>query len=40
MEKESELTIKLEAGDIAASDDLKKVTDDLKNIGAEAAEPK
>jgi len=38
MEKEEEFTRQLEAGDISASDRLKEVSDELKNIGAEAAE--
>lgn len=40
LEKEAELTVLLESGDISASEKLKDVTDELKNIGADSAESK
>ena len=40
LEKEAELTLLLESGDISASEKLKDVTDELKNIGADSAESK
>lgn len=40
LEEETELTKLLEAGDIAASEKLQEVSNELKNIGAESAEPR
>uniref|UniRef100_A0A0N4ZRZ4 ABC transporter domain-containing protein n=1 Tax=Parastrongyloides trichosuri TaxID=131310 RepID=A0A0N4ZRZ4_PARTI len=38
--KEKELTQRLENGDLSVGDELQAVGDELKNIGADAAEPK
>ncbi|MFH4975122.1 hypothetical protein AB6A40_001831 [Gnathostoma spinigerum] len=40
LEEEAELTRTLESGDISVGERLKEVTDELRNIGADAAEPK
>ncbi|KAM3728305.1 ATP-binding cassette sub-family F member [Dirofilaria immitis] len=40
IEEEGQLIKKLEGGDISVSEQLKQVTDELKNINADAAEPK
>lgn len=40
MEEEAELTKKLEDGDTGVNERLKEVNDELRNIGAFAAEPK
>lgn len=40
LEEEAELTKKLEAGDISVSEKLQEVSNELKNIGAESAEPR
>lgn len=40
LNEEKELTSKLEAGDLSASERLQEVADELRNIGADAAEPK
>uniref|UniRef100_A0A915Q5E3 ABC transporter domain-containing protein n=1 Tax=Setaria digitata TaxID=48799 RepID=A0A915Q5E3_9BILA len=40
VEEEMQLTKKLEEGDISVGERLKEVTDELKNINADAAEPK
>uniref|UniRef100_A0A1I8EI32 ATP-binding cassette n=2 Tax=Wuchereria bancrofti TaxID=6293 RepID=A0A1I8EI32_WUCBA len=40
MEEETQLIRKLEEGDISVGEHLKEVTDELKNINADAAEPK
>ncbi|KAL3072645.1 hypothetical protein niasHS_017619 [Heterodera schachtii] len=40
LEREKALIIQLEAGDISAGEKLQEVTSELKNIGAEAAEPR
>ncbi|KAL3990375.1 ABC transporter family protein [Acanthocheilonema viteae] len=40
MEEEAQLIKRLEEGDISVGEHLKEVTDELKNINADAAEPK
>ncbi|VIO88985.1 Uncharacterized protein BM_BM3436 [Brugia malayi] len=40
MQEETQLIKKLEKGDISVGEHLKEVTDELKNINADAAEPK
>lgn len=40
IEREAELTRQLEAGDIGASEKLQEVSNELKNIGADSAEPR
>ncbi|KAI1730345.1 ABC transporter domain-containing protein [Ditylenchus destructor] len=40
LEKEKELTQRLENGDLSASEELQETSNELKNINADAAEPK
>uniref|UniRef100_A0A0K0ETJ0 ABC transporter domain-containing protein n=1 Tax=Strongyloides stercoralis TaxID=6248 RepID=A0A0K0ETJ0_STRER len=40
LEKEKELIQKLEDGDVNAGEELQTITNELRNIGADAAEPK
>lgn len=40
LKKEKLLTAQLEAGDLEVNEELKGVHDELRNIGADAAEPK
>ncbi len=40
MEKEAEASKRLEAGDVSAAEELQEASNQLRNIGADAAEPK
>ncbi|VDK70880.1 unnamed protein product, partial [Anisakis simplex] len=40
IDEEAELTKKLEGGDVSVGERLKEISDELRNMGADAAEPK